>query len=78
MTRTQTTKFTDMTTNDQKGQTWTTKFTDMTTNDYKSRTQTTEFTDRLQKLNLDYKTWTYTIKLGLGLKGRPKFVVSAF
>ena len=22
--------------------------------------------------------WTYTIKLGLGLKGRPKFVASAF
>ena len=78
MTRTQTTKFTDMTTNDQKSRTWTTKFNDMTTNYYKSRPQTTKFTDRLQKLDLDYKTWTYTIKLGLGLKGRPKFVVSAF
>ena len=50
----------------------------MTTNDYKSRTQTTKYTDRLQKLDLNYKTWTYTIKLGLGLKGHPKFVVSAF
>ena len=67
-----------MTTNDYKSGTQTTKFTDMTTNDYKSRTQTTKFTDRLQKLHLDYKTWTYIIKLGLGLKGCPKFVVSAF
>ena len=50
----------------------------MTTNDYTSWTQTTKFTDRLQKLDLDYKTWSDTIKLELGLKGHPKFVVSAF
>ena len=27
---------------------------------------------RLQKLDLDYKAWTYTMKLRLGLKGHPK------
>ena len=27
---------------------------------------------RLQKLNVDYKAWTCTMKLGLGLKGHPK------
>ena len=27
---------------------------------------------RLQKLNLDCKAWTYTMKLGLGLEGHPK------
>ena len=27
---------------------------------------------RLQKLDLDYKAWTYTMKFRLGLKGHPK------
>ena len=27
---------------------------------------------RLQKLDLDYKAWTYTMKLRLGLKAHPK------